>query len=307
MIRVGAADRRQPLQRAVVGDAPLDDRVVLRVSRGDAARRVAVLAAGHETPEELDPQSPAGLGGREEDMQQALGCRLVHARCLGDVPAPAVHSRRALWTGSGEDEAPHQRRTDQRHILRREAADREPEQVDLGEAERLGEGDHPPGGVGDRGAELAARRTDAGIVDDDHLALGGQRIAQRRIPVVEVAAEVLKHHQRRRARSAEAPERQTHVARVDELRRRGEMRHGRHIGAAHESPPWLALQRSRVAPRFAPVQSLVTPGCAPGVPRARPASLDATLSPTGTHGGSACAPTSSPAPALAVAGLHRRP
>jgi hypothetical protein len=40
---------------------------------------------------------------------------------------------------------------------------------------------------------------EAGIVDQDHLALAGQRVGQRGVPVVEVAAEVLEHHQRQRA------------------------------------------------------------------------------------------------------------
>jgi hypothetical protein len=55
----------------------------------------------------------------------------LQARCRRDVLAPQVHPRPALWPGCGEDQAPHQRWADQRHLLRHEAADREAEQIDL--------------------------------------------------------------------------------------------------------------------------------------------------------------------------------
>jgi hypothetical protein len=54
------------------------------------------------------------------------------------------------------------------------------------------------------------------VVDEDHLALGGQRIGQGGIPVVEVAAEVLKHQQRRRGRVPEAPVCEIDARRLDE-------------------------------------------------------------------------------------------
>jgi hypothetical protein len=42
-----------------------------------------------------------------------------------------VHPGSALWAGRGEHQAAHERRTDQRELLRDEAADREREQVEL--------------------------------------------------------------------------------------------------------------------------------------------------------------------------------
>jgi hypothetical protein len=81
-------------------------------------------------------------------------------------------------------------------LLCDEPADREPEQGDPLEAERGDERDHPPRRLGDRAARLAGRGTDARVVDQDDLALSSERVGQRWIPVVEVAAEVLEHHQR---------------------------------------------------------------------------------------------------------------
>jgi hypothetical protein len=49
----------------------------------------------------------------------------------------------------------------------------ENEQVDLDEAERVSESDHLPGGRRDRVARLAGRGANAGVVDQDDLALGG--------------------------------------------------------------------------------------------------------------------------------------
>jgi hypothetical protein len=132
--------------------------------------------------------------------------------CIPGAPFGPVAARTRRRTSAGAD---------QRHLLRHEAADREPKQIDLRQVERTDERDHRPRRVGNRRAELAARRTDTRIVDEDHTALARQCVGERRIPVVEVAAEVLEHDQRCGARSAEAAERKAHLTRVDELRHRG--------------------------------------------------------------------------------------
>ena len=46
----------------------------------------------------------------------------------------------------------------------------------------------------------AARSADAGVVEQDHFAGSRQRVDERGVPVVEVAAEVLKQYERRSAR-----------------------------------------------------------------------------------------------------------
>ena len=113
--------------------------------------------------------------------------------------------------------APDERGTHQRDLLRDEAADREPQQIDLVEFEGVDERDHPPGRRRDRGERVAGRRANTGVVDEDHLALGGQGIGQGGIPVVEVAAEVLKHQQWRPGRIPEAPVGEVDARRLDEL------------------------------------------------------------------------------------------
>ena len=209
-----ARDAGEALQRAVVGDPPLDDRVVLRVARGVARRCVAVLLALHEAPEELHALGLAGLGVREHDVEEVLGLALA-AGGGGDVVAPAVHARRPLRAGRRQDETPDERRPHEGDLLGDEPADREAEQIDSVEAERVDERDHPPRRLRDGAARLPGRGPDARVVDQDDLALGGERVGQRRIPVVQVAAEVLQQHERQPGRPPEAAVGEIHARRLD--------------------------------------------------------------------------------------------
>jgi hypothetical protein len=125
----------------------------------------------------------------EHDVEEVLGLALP-ARSR-DVRAPAVHLRRALRTSCRQNETPDERRSHERDLLGDESADREAEQVDLLEAERGDEGDDLPRRLGNRVARPSGRGTDTRIVDEDDLALAGDRVGQRRVLVVEIAAEVL--------------------------------------------------------------------------------------------------------------------
>jgi hypothetical protein len=91
------------------------------------------------------------------------------------------------------------------HLLGDEAAEGEAEQVRPRQADRIGEGADLPCVLGDRVRGQAGGRTDADVVDEDDLALGRQGIDERRVPVVEVAAEVLQHQQWHVAGLAEPP------------------------------------------------------------------------------------------------------
>jgi hypothetical protein len=168
-----ALDPSQPLQPGVVRDTPLDDRVVLRVARGVARRGVASLLALDEAPEELHSLGLAGLGVREHYVEEVLWLALA-AGGGGDVVAPAVHARRALRASRRQHKPSDERRPHQCDLLRDEPADREPEQVDLGEAERVRERDHLAGTRRDRPTRLARGGPDAGVVDQDDLALRRQ-------------------------------------------------------------------------------------------------------------------------------------
>ena len=48
----------------------------------------------------------------------------------------------------------------------------------------------------DRARRPAGRGADADVVERDHASIGGERVDERRVPVVEVAAEVLQQDQR---------------------------------------------------------------------------------------------------------------
>ena len=71
------------------GFAPVSPR---ECSAGRGARGARRSARGTR-----GPLAAAGLGGREEDLHQALGGPPVQARRVGDVFDPAVHPRAALW------------------------------------------------------------------------------------------------------------------------------------------------------------------------------------------------------------------
>src|SRR4051812_48549967 len=80
------------------------------------------------------------------------------------------------------------------------ATERESEEVDSLQAERIDEGDRIPGHVGDVLWNGARRAGNPAVVDQDDLAVPRQAIDEQRVPVVEVAAEVLQHHERQRIR-----------------------------------------------------------------------------------------------------------
>ena len=106
-------------------------------------------------------------------------------------------------------------------LLRDESAHREAEQIDVLESEcvdqRGGVPRHPGDGVGCR----AGAESDSGVVGEDHLAAGGERVGNRRVVVVEVAHEVLQQHDRGAAGVSEAAVGEAGSVRFNELGRRG--------------------------------------------------------------------------------------
>ena len=91
--------------------------------------------------------------------------------------------------------------TDERDLLRDEAADREAEQVHALETDRLDEGDRTVSHRLDRVRGRAARRGDSDIVERDYASLRGESVDHRRVPVVEVSAKVLQRDERNVARA----------------------------------------------------------------------------------------------------------
>ena len=92
-----------------------------------------------------------------------------------------------------------------------------PEQVDSVESERVDEREHLPRHRGDRAARLTGRGADARVVDQDDLAVGGERVDQGGVPVVEVAAEVLQQDERQPGRPPETAVGEVDARGLDEL------------------------------------------------------------------------------------------
>ena len=115
--------------------------------------------------------------------------------------------RAALRRCAGEHEPSNPQRAQQDELLSDMAAEREPEEVDPLQAECIDEGDRIAGHLGDVLRNDACRAAHPAVVDEDDLAVARQAIDEERVPAVEVAAEVLQHHERQRIRLgiAEAP------------------------------------------------------------------------------------------------------
>jgi nucleotide-binding universal stress UspA family protein len=108
-------------------------------------------------------------------------CRSGHLRCR-----------------AGEHEATDHPQAQQHELLGDVAAEREAQQIDLLQAEGVDERERVASHGGDVLRDHARRTADTAVVDEDDLSILREAVDQRRVPVVEVPPEVLKHHQRRR-------------------------------------------------------------------------------------------------------------
>jgi hypothetical protein len=71
------------------------------------------------------------------------------------------------------------------------------DEVERGQPERVGEGDRVGGHRLDGVGHGRAGRRDAGVIEQDDLAVAGEGVAQGRVVVIQGAHEVLEQHQRR--------------------------------------------------------------------------------------------------------------
>src|SRR5580692_10514138 len=106
--------------------------------------------------------------------------------------------------GPDEDELPDQLFVFGVDLLRDEATERKAQQIDLAKAEQVDEGDGIFRHRCDIVRGLAGRTADAGVVERDDRAIGGERVDHRGVPGIEIAREVLQENQRRSGRRAEA-------------------------------------------------------------------------------------------------------
>ena len=187
-------ERADPLQQGVVGDPPGAHRVVLRFTGRPRHRLVPVVGPGVDAPCRFLARLHAGRRPGEEHAQVALGGGVRRTDRGHHLGRPAVHAGRALRRRRGEDQAPDQGRPAQGDLLGDEAANGEPEQVHLAEPERGDERDRVPRHLLDRVGGGARRPADADIVEGHYPAARRQRVDQCRVPVVEVAPEVLEQH-----------------------------------------------------------------------------------------------------------------
>jgi hypothetical protein len=102
-----------------------------------------------------------------------------------------VHARGALRRRGRQDQPSHDGRPGQGNLLRDEAADGEPQQVNLAEFHGGDEGDGVAGHLLHAVRCCPGGAADSGVVERDDTPGRCQRVDQRGIPVVEVPAEVL--------------------------------------------------------------------------------------------------------------------
>jgi hypothetical protein len=158
------------------------------IARPERRRRVAVLASGEDALHQLPAGRDARLTALEEQRQQVFGAGLVAGGGgIHVVVGEAVHILAALRSGARERETSHEPRPDEHELLRHEPAEREGQQVDLAQLERLEEPQRVVRHGGHRARCVAGRSADAGVVERDHLAHRGEGVDERGVPVVEVA------------------------------------------------------------------------------------------------------------------------
>src|SRR5439155_20401440 len=100
------------------------------------------------------------------------------------------------------------------------AAEGEPEEIDLLEAERADEGDGVSRHLLDRVRDRSARRADPAVVEGDHPTLRGDAVDDSRVPVVEDRGQVVQEDEWDAAVWTELPVGEPHAAGVDGVRRR---------------------------------------------------------------------------------------
>ena len=92
---------------------------------------------------------------------------------LADFFVPVMEPAAALRAGAAEDQPAYQAGPQEHDFLGHEPAGGETEQVDLGEAESVGEGEDVAGESLDGARGCAGGKTDSAVVDEDDFALGG--------------------------------------------------------------------------------------------------------------------------------------
>ena len=179
------------------GEAPFGDCRHLRLDGGVADGRVAIVLAIVQASEEDIGGVLTFRGLREE--QEMLGVLALSAsigKGLLQHRADILDAFATGRAGAGEDELAHQFGAGLDDQLADEAAHREAEQVDLGQAEGFDEGDRVLCHVVNIVGRFAAGAADAAIVENDDMVFAGEAIDNAGIPVVEHGRQMIKQQQR---------------------------------------------------------------------------------------------------------------
>ena len=219
------ADGLEVVVAARGGRAPFRGGRCVGGDRGLGDRGVAVLGSRPDALEEAATRGLALPRWREEDRQPHQILRVIdRGEQWRGVRGELTHALAAARTCADEDQSPDELGSIDGDLLGDISAHREAEQIDVLEAESVDQRGGVPGHLGDGLRRGAGAQSDAGVVGEDHLTVGGEVIGDRRVVVVEVAHEVLQQHDRRADRVAEAPVGETDSVGVDELGRRGVVR-----------------------------------------------------------------------------------
>src|SRR5258706_9921932 len=185
------------------------------------------IAVPVPTPESLQKLSTRGLACfrlREMDFQPELLGRIVgRAENLLRLGREGRHALTAARSGADQDEAPDEARGLNRDLLRHESTDRKAEYIDFRQPQCLDESNGIGADFLERGRNFARAAGDDGVVEQDHLALPGQAIRNRKVPMVHGAGEVLVEYERSSAGLAKATICEAYAVGFYKLRRSGLM------------------------------------------------------------------------------------
>src|SRR6266851_4680865 len=119
---------------------------------------------------------------------------------------------------SDQNELADQFRTVEGDLLRDHAAEGKAEKVDVLQPQSIDEGFCIPRHACKGGGHLSGRARDACVIEDNDFALLGEAVKDGRIPIVQIAVEVVVENKRKPAPPPPTPVRETNSVRLNKVR-----------------------------------------------------------------------------------------